>query len=73
MAIDIRCPYCDADIPVESGADNGDEVYCSFCNCPVILQRLDRHAWQGLQAEDAAALKKRRRKEEDRQRDDSAH
>lgn len=31
MSMDMECPICDADIPLDSDARTGDFVLCSFC------------------------------------------
>jgi len=69
MSRSIDCPYCSADIPLEPNVENGEEVYCSYCECPVIVQRLDRDAWMGLQTEEWETIKKKRRKAEDKERE----
>jgi hypothetical protein len=32
MAIELTCPICDADIPLDGDEKSGDLVLCSYCN-----------------------------------------
>ncbi len=32
MSIELECPFCDADIPLEGNEKPGDLVLCSYCN-----------------------------------------
>jgi len=32
MAIDLQCPVCDADIPLDGDEKAGDLILCSYCN-----------------------------------------
>lgn len=66
MAAEITCPYCEASIPLDLSTSSGDEVYCAYCQCPVIAQRLDRDVWQGVQTEEWEVLKRRQRKAEEK-------
>jgi len=66
----LTCPYCEADVPLDPGISSGEEVYCSYCNCPVIAQRLDRETWGGIPAEDWETIKRQRRKAEDKAREE---
>ncbi len=68
----MTCPYCEAEIPLDSSTSSGEEVYCSYCNCPVIAQRLDRELWNGVPSEDWEAIKKKQRKAEDKMREEAA-
>ena len=34
----VDCPVCEATNPLEDDAKQGDEIYCSFCNGPLILK-----------------------------------
>jgi hypothetical protein len=38
---DTTCPYCEAEIPLEGDEREGEEVYCSYCQMPLKLQRID--------------------------------
>jgi uncharacterized Zn-finger protein len=38
---ETTCPYCEADIPLEVDAKETDEVYCSYCQMKLKLQRID--------------------------------
>ena len=69
----IECPYCSADIPLDADASSGDEVFCSYCSCPVVVQRLDRDRWIGIQTEEWDTIKKRARKAEAKQADEERH
>jgi hypothetical protein len=31
MAVDLECPLCDAEIPLEGTEQPGDMVVCSYC------------------------------------------
>jgi hypothetical protein len=31
MSIELECPICDADIPLEGDEETGDLVVCSYC------------------------------------------
>jgi hypothetical protein len=31
MGLEIECPICDADIPLESDDKSGDVIQCSYC------------------------------------------
>ncbi len=31
MAIELECPICDADVPLDGDEQTGDLVLCSFC------------------------------------------
>ncbi len=31
MAIDLTCPFCEADIPLDGDEESGDLVMCSYC------------------------------------------
>ena len=67
---EIECPYCSANIPLDADVANGDEVYCSYCHCPVIAQRLDRDRWLGMQTEEWETIKKRRKDAENKMSDE---
>ncbi len=60
---DPTCPYCEAEIPLYGGDQSGDEVYCSFCNCPSILKKIDQFQFICLEP-DAPAEKKKFKMEE---------
>jgi len=32
MSIELECPVCDADIPLDGDEKPGDLILCSFCN-----------------------------------------
>ena len=36
-----NCPYCEAEIPLEGNEREGVEVYCSYCQMPLKLERID--------------------------------
>jgi uncharacterized Zn-finger protein len=38
---ETNCPYCEAEIPLEGNEKEGDEVYCSYCEMRLKLQRID--------------------------------
>ncbi len=42
------CPFCTADVPIEVNQQSGDEVYCSYCNSPLIARRVDRLTWVAI-------------------------
>lgn len=69
---ELVCPYCEADVPLDSDISSGDEVYCSYCHCPVIAQKLDRDRWIGIQTEEWDAIKKRRRQAENKLADEDS-
>jgi len=31
MSVELECPVCDADIPLEGDAKTGDLIVCSYC------------------------------------------
>lgn len=31
MAIELECPVCEADIPLEGDEESGDLMMCSYC------------------------------------------
>lgn len=31
MAVDMECPLCDAEIPLEGREESGDLIVCSYC------------------------------------------
>ncbi len=31
MAVDLQCPICDADIPLDGDEKTGDILLCSYC------------------------------------------
>ncbi len=39
MAIELECPVCEADIPVEKDDKPGDLVQCSYCKEAFKLMR----------------------------------
>jgi uncharacterized Zn-finger protein len=38
---ETTCPYCEAEIPLQGGEREGDEVYCSYCQMPLKLETID--------------------------------
>jgi hypothetical protein len=39
MSIELECPICDADIPLDGDERTGDFVLCSFCKVTFKLVR----------------------------------
>jgi len=37
MSIELVCPICDADIPLEGDEETGDFVVCSYCHVTLIM------------------------------------
>ena len=37
MSIELECPICDADIPLEGDEETGDFVVCSYCKVTLIM------------------------------------
>jgi len=43
MKIDLECPICDADVPLENDAASGDLLQCSYCKEPLkLLKKKDK-------------------------------
>jgi DNA-directed RNA polymerase subunit RPC12/RpoP len=36
---DPSCPICGADLPLSGDEQIGDEVFCTYCGAPCILQK----------------------------------
>ena len=34
----LICPMCDADVPVDGDEKPGTEVYCPYCQTPLLVQ-----------------------------------
>ena len=39
MALELECPICEADIPLERSDKQGDLIMCSYCNVTFKLLR----------------------------------
>jgi len=39
MSIELECPICDADIPLEGSEKSGDLMLCSYCKVTFKLLR----------------------------------
>ena len=39
MSIELECPICDADIPLEGNEKSGDLILCSYCKVTFKLLR----------------------------------
>jgi hypothetical protein len=37
MAVEVVCPVCDADIPLDGDEESGDLVMCSYCKMTLKL------------------------------------
>ncbi len=37
MGIEVECPYCDAEIPLDGDEKSGEMIVCSYCNMTVKL------------------------------------
>ena len=35
----VECPVCEANNPLDPDAKAGDEIFCSYCNGPLILKK----------------------------------
>jgi uncharacterized Zn-finger protein len=38
---ETTCPYCESDIPLEGDEKAGDEVYCSYCQMMLKLEKIN--------------------------------
>jgi len=38
MATEVTCPICSADVPLGGDERKGDELFCSVCGAPPVLQ-----------------------------------
>lgn len=38
---ETSCPYCEAEIPLDGDEREGEEVYCSYCQMRLKLERID--------------------------------
>ena len=39
MAQYVECPICEASCPLDEDAKQGDEIFCTYCNGPLILKK----------------------------------
>jgi hypothetical protein len=37
-APDLSCPICQADIPLAGDEKPGDEIFCTYCGAPCVIQ-----------------------------------
>lgn len=35
---DLECPICNADVPLNGDERPGEEVFCTYCGCPLQLK-----------------------------------
>ena len=42
---DPICPVCDSDVPLDSDAQNGEEVFCPYCGS-VLRLKLKEDDWE---------------------------
>ncbi len=43
MSINLECPICDADIPIEREDRSGDLVQCSYCKETLkLIKKMDK-------------------------------
>jgi hypothetical protein len=35
------CPYCEAEIPLDGDEREGEEVFCSYCQMRLKLEKID--------------------------------
>lgn len=35
------CPYCEAEIPLDGDEKRGDEIFCSYCEMRLKLERIN--------------------------------
>jgi uncharacterized Zn-finger protein len=38
---ETTCPFCEAEIPLEGDEREGEEIYCSYCQMRLKLERID--------------------------------
>jgi len=37
-APELSCPICQADIPLSGDEKPGDEIFCTYCGAPCVIQ-----------------------------------
>ncbi|VAW35763.1 hypothetical protein MNBD_DELTA02-1185 [hydrothermal vent metagenome] len=35
----LECPMCDCEIPISGEEDMRDEIYCPYCDTPLLLKK----------------------------------
>jgi len=43
--LSATCPICQADNPLDTNQSDGEEIYCCYCQSPVIARKVDRYTW----------------------------
>ncbi len=41
MAKEFECPVCNADIPLGGDEKPGEEIFCAYCQVPLIVQKTE--------------------------------
>ena len=36
----LTCPICEAEVPIAGDEKTGEEVYCPYCECPLVLRKV---------------------------------
>ena len=49
---DLSCPICQAELPLDGDEKPGDEVICSYCGAPSLIQgKPDTEEWEAEEEE----------------------
>ncbi len=35
----LNCPMCDAEVPLVGDEDIGEQIYCPYCQSPLVLKK----------------------------------
>jgi len=35
----LTCPLCDAEVPLSGDEKIGDQVFCTYCQCPLAMKK----------------------------------
>ncbi len=35
----LQCPLCDAEVPLSEDDKTGDQVFCTYCQCPLRVRK----------------------------------
>lgn len=35
----LTCPLCDAEVPLSGDERIGDQVFCTYCQCPLAMKK----------------------------------